>query len=439
MGRLWAGDHEGAMVGAQRVLAALTSIMVGISVGVLTSQPAIAQPTTSIDPGSGEGLDPFRADMSSETLAIMRKQEALHPAVEILQRAIRESSSGYAGLALEGEGITLYWKGDLPSDVTRAMRSAQKIGPIKVRSARFSRAELELQAERISSVGRTDIQSIFVPGDGSGLSIEKMPPDEAGWAALKSPVTTAEQAVASVPSNIPVKIATAHTSVELTACAGGVCSRLDDESAWNSGTFIARNGTYLCSTGFGVNVLSQPGLHHILTAAHCGSAGDYFIDFTGELVGSMGLDDWDRDVGTIQANGWYWMWDGPSTTTFHKTVHSWWYPADGELVCQSGYHGTVCNMQTQSGATYAVTGCDSDGDCYTMHAFKKVVKLDAGDVAVRGDSGGPVFTLDGDGVRAKGLVTARTKSSASAPYYDIMYYQDMVDIRDRNGLEPRTG
>lgn len=294
MGRLWAGDHEGAMVGAQRVRAVLTSIMVGVSVGVLTSQPAIARPTTRIDPGSGEGLDPFRAHMSSETLAIMRKQEALHPAVEILQRAIRESSNGYAGLALEGDGITLYWKGDLPSDVTRAMRSAQKIGPIKVRSARFSRAELEFQAERISSVGRTDIQSIFVPGDGSGISIEKMPPEEAGWAALNSPVTTAEQAVASAPSNIPVKIATAQTSVELTACAGGVCSRLDDESAWNSGTFIARNGTYLCSTGFGVNVLSQPGLHHILTAAHCGSAGDYFIDFTGELVGSMGIDDWDR-------------------------------------------------------------------------------------------------------------------------------------------------
>lgn len=315
--------------------------------------------------------------MSPETLAIMRKQEALHPAVEILQRAIRESNNGYAGLVFEGDGITLYWKGNLPSDVTRAKTAAQKIGPVEVRPARFSKAELESQAERISSLGRTDIQSIFIPGDGSGLSVEKMPPGEAGWAALKDPIRSAEQAVASAPSDIPVKIVTAQTSVELTTCAGGVCSRLDDESAWNSGTFIAGNGTYRCSTGFGVNVLSHPGLHHILTAAHCGSAGDYFVDFTGELVGSMGLDDWDRDVGTIQANGWYWMWDGPSTATFHKTVHSWWYPADGELVCQSGYHGTVCNMQTQPGATYTVAGCDSDGDCYTMHAFKKVMKLDA--------------------------------------------------------------
>ena len=399
----------------------------------------MAESTPVPDPIPADATDPFLADMSPETLAIMRTQEALHPAVEILQRAIRESSTGYAGLAFEGDGITLYWKGDLPSDVARARNAAQKIGPISVRKAQFSKADLESQAERINAAGRTDIQSIFIPGNGSGLSIEKMPPDEANRAALKGSIRTAEQAVASAPSDIPVKIATAQTAVELTACAGGVCSRLDDESAWNSGTFIARNGTYLCSTGFGVNVLSRPGLHNILTAAHCGSAGDYFIDYTGELVGSMGLDDWDRDVGTIQANGWYWMWDGPSTTTFHKTVHSWWYPADGELVCQSGYHGTVCNMQTQSGATYTVTGCDSDGDCYTMHDFKKVIKLDAGNVAVAGDSGGPVFTLDGNGVRAKGLVVARSKPSASSPYYNIMYYQDMVDIRDRNGLEPRTG
>jgi hypothetical protein len=390
--------------------------------------------TVTPDPNSSDAID-------AVTLATMRWQETLQPAIVAL--AALQSGPGFAGLSIEGNVISVYYKGRIPPALEPAVRLARQTASVEIRSARFSAADLRSQADQIWRAAQpdSDIQTITINGDGSGLTIEKLPSDrterrEKAGASIKP----TERIVASVNVASPVTITTAAAPVELTACSGP-CSRIDDESPWNSGTFIHNpRANYRCSTGFAVhNPFPQTG-YKILTAAHCGSAGDYYEDFTGEYVGSVGLDDWSHDVGTINAQGWYWMWDGSSTTTWHKTVRSWWYPTNGELVCQSGYHGTVCNLKTQSGDTWVVRACpDSDGDCYNMFDFKKVIKQDAGDVAKSGDSGGPVFTLDGSGVRAKGLVSARSKTSTSSPYYNVMYYQDMVNIYDVHGLEPRVG
>jgi streptogrisin D len=105
---------------------------------------------------------------------------------------------------------------------------------------------------------------------------------------------------------------------------------------------------------------------------------------------------------------------------------------DSGLLCQSGAtSGTVCNMQTQSG-TYSSYGCDSDGDCYYMHGMAKAVKLDGGVIGQGGDSGAPVFSLNGSGVTAKGVLSGRQTTN-----YAVMLYQDMDDTT-ANLWYPRT-
>jgi hypothetical protein len=233
-------------------------------------------------------------------------------------------------------------------------------------------------------------------------------------------------------------VTSAPAPIEVAACPSDGCTRRDDTSPWNGGGYIYNvPARYTCSSGFGVWAPGY-GENLLIGAAHCGSRGDYFVDGAGERIGSVLKDDWDRDVMAIRATGFYWIWDGGPNTRAAKSVKSWGYRVSGELLCRSGVAtGTVCNIRTDSGSSYTADICDSDGDCFAVHDLARGTQLDRVTVAAPGDSGGPVFTLDGSGVRAKGTVTARARASSGAPY-TLLYYQDMDDIVDRNGFYPRT-
>lgn len=442
--------ESGANSAIQRAASRALVLVLALAGTVATPLDANAgEPLSSVAGGQSFG------DLDPATLAVMRRQEKLNPALTILtEAAMKLPGGGFTSIAFEGDGLTLYWKGALPSSMAYALAAARKIGPVQVRSAAYSKAELEAEAAKIeSAAGRpNDIQSIALRGDGAGLTVEKMPSATSAVVQKKTSASlaTAEQAISKANVTVPVVVTTATTSMTNQTCAGNVCRRTDDESWWNSGGRVwmkhnSSDANYYggCTGGFAVTVPAWGGRTALLTAAHCATwhagQGDWFYDGAGELIGRASVnEDWDKDIMLIDAYGWYWMWDGTSTTTIHKSVHSWGYAASGESVCLSGAtSGTRCWLQTQPNFIYSYQVTDSDGDTYNVHGMVRTCRTQGSQPASQnGDSGGPVFTLDGNGVRAKGVHSGGDGTCT--------LFQDMADVTtDRSGawvhVLPYTG
>ncbi|WP_091083794.1 hypothetical protein [Micromonospora nigra] len=393
--------------------------------------PAIEQPP--FDPQSSDNIDPA-------LMVEMRRQDTLQPAVKILtEEAMHATSSGYAGVAFKGEGLTLYYKGAISAGMQHALTEARAHGKVVVESARFSRAELQTAAARLEAnlVGRSDIQAIEVKHDGSGLGVEKMPAARVEAARANAarngrPFAEVNSKLNGTDVGVPVEVTVASSPFDLLACAGA-CSRLDDTSAWNGGTRTLNpdadvaNPYYLCTTGFGVTKGSTT---YVLTADHCATAPDQIFDNRLELMGGVHAGDWDKDLLLINARGFYKIFDGSPTTSTTKNVMGWGYHASGEYLCHSGATtGTRCNLRTVGG-DYALYGCDSDGDCFNRHGLIKTTQVDGLTAAAGGDSGGPVFSLMTGGVRAKGILIGGGGST--------MYFQDWADVIRLWGAYPRT-
>src|SRR5690242_12884741 len=111
----------------------------------------------------------------------MRQQEKLQPALQQIWDAYYAepaATSGFAGVAFEGDGLTLYWKGGLTGRMRTSLTTARRTGPVTVKAAAYSNAELEAAGQKIKDrIGRgvTDIQSIGYEPDGSGLHVETVP------------------------------------------------------------------------------------------------------------------------------------------------------------------------------------------------------------------------------------------------------------------------
>lgn len=397
-----------------------------------------AAPVTADDPQLIDNQDPA-------LLAEMRAQQRLHPAAQLLLEAAvgLPPDSGFAGVGYEGDGVTLYYKGALPPEMAAAVAGARRGAPVTVKVAVHSRAELErAQAVLTATVEREhgDIQAIGVAGDGSGLAIERMAPATA--AAMRATLaakrgltsTNADAILSRLGLGVPVTVTTAPGPIEQLA------SRENDFSPWNGGgqyetwRGLERRSSW-CTTGFGVWRGSQS---YVLTADHCMSSPDraYNGHFGGccfEEIGPVYLSNWDKDILLINARGSALMFDGGVNSNWTKTVHSWGYRVNTELLCTSGSRsGVICGDKTNP-YEWNTYGCDSDGDCFTMHDMARADNINGQCVGVGGDSGGPVFALDGNGVRAKGVISGKNSSNCQ-----ILYFQDMDEIVGSMGATPRT-
>lgn len=187
----------------------------------------------------------------------------------------------------------------------------------------------------------------------------------------------------------------------------GLLTRLDDGSPWWGGARIEawRNGSRRsqCTSGWGVH--DGYGHEWLLTAAHCGTYPDQFRDPTGQVIGPVGREQWDRDLLLITTSAQGAIYDGPVIGAWSRHVIGWGDPYTGLGICQSGsFSGTVCSIYVTNEFNVRLCGYDSDGDWTCASGLVRATRS-SGTAAQGGDSGGPVYATIGSGLTALGTVT----------------------------------
>jgi streptogrisin D len=180
-------------------------------------------------------------------------------------------------------------------------------------------------------------------------------------------------------------------------------------------------------------VQNGAGQYFVLTAAHCITTGDVVATWAGRDMGHAGAENWRHDVILINAFGGHRIFDGGvGTGEFTKAVAYWDWVYPWEWLCSSGsVSGVVCNIRQGESFTYSYCLTDSDGDWICLNDLLLAVRSDGRQGSIPGDSGGPVFSLDGPRVVAKGIISGYLGSA--------LVHQDFGTAWRDFGITPRTG
>ncbi|MEV6985230.1 S1 family peptidase [Sphaerisporangium sp. NPDC051017] len=362
------------------------------------------------------------APPTSEQLdkGVSAAQEPLRKAAHIIRQVVEDTKpAGYMSVAF-GEGeVELYWKGALPAPIEAAVAEARKIVPVKVVPAKYSYKELDAASEQVRKAAYANrsagVRSVRIPYDGSGLRVGV---DQTGLGVARA--TSAFTAAANILPKLPV----AHTleKADLITKTG----RLNDHEQWLGGGRIRNYSRNFigCTGGFGVQ--GYDGYKYILTAGHCGKPGDWFVDGVqnNDWVGQVKYENTGHDTMLIASNAQGSIWDGPADSYYHKPVVAWDWVYPNELFCSSGsYTGVRCGLKQHD---FTAWYCDFDiynnFECYDD--LIEAHQVDGLRATQPGDSGGPVFTLSGSGVVAKGIISGHGVSQ------NIMYFQDFATARN---------
>ncbi|MBU2664577.1 S1 family peptidase [Actinoplanes bogorensis] len=327
----------------------------------------------------------------------MEKQRPLVAAASAVRWEVEKRSyPGYAGIVLGESDVALWWKGALPATMRAVVARASRNAPVRVHAADYSMAELRTAAARVPAAG---VQGIKFAPDGSGLI-----------------VSAAKASLSRLDVGVPVSVV-AEAKLEPT-------SRDDDWAPWKGGATIVNTdqGT-ACTSGFGVRNGSAS---YILTAAHCGQAGQRFTDGRGEFIGTVGPRHQDHDVElvpTSSVDGYVYV--GTPTDSVAAPVEGWGWTFVGEYLCQSGMTSArelgrpVCNLKVLF--------------YYADREDLVEAEQTEGQAAARpGDSGGPIYSVAASGkILAKGTTTRTAGARIGFQDYGTAW-------RDFGGIVPAT-
>jgi hypothetical protein len=330
---------------------------------VLVSAPVAASPA------------PEQRTATFQFPEIARKQIPLVQAASAIRKEVeRGQYSGYAGIEIEDAQVAVWWKGELPAAVQRAVDAARSTAPVRVGAAKHSLNELRAAGTTLRSAYAAAQPRVKYAVDGSRVVVAT-----SGRAAMTRQLLNV---------GVPVEIVEQGEKV--------LTSRRDDWAPWKSGADQI-NGRSRCTNGFPVRNGNNE--RFILTAGHCGSNGDQIRDGVGEFMGTFTADNDGHDLGLVRTSGDVdnLMYVGGLDSNAVNTIAGWDWVFPGEYLCQSGgtsareIGGPVCGLRVEKFNT-------DPGDAVEARQVD-------GRPAVRGgDSGGPVYGPAGNGgVIAKGI------------------------------------
>ncbi|MER6911308.1 S1 family peptidase [Streptomyces sp. NPDC000594] len=410
---------------------------------VALTLPAVAsaRPAALPDPAPGTAVAAVRGGLPSgyrDWAGVRAAQQPLSEAAgAIAAEAARTRSApdGYAGVtvSLERRTVTVRWKGRVPAAVAERAAALRAPGTrIEIRPAAYSLAELDHRARALAERGtlgegdRTHrIHRAGPRTDGGGLDIR---------VHATGPGAVSPAALPSTSGGIPVIVTVEEPPRP---------SAREDDAGRNGGIVLLSSGS-MCSSGFGVTWPGKGG-DYVLSAAHCGPAGSVWHTYRGARVGTVHDRDMVNDTLFLSTDGaaagnrvWTGsgaMRPGQSTRPVRGAAHT--FP--GEYLCVSGSRtGLVCDVRVSRTGQYVVY---PGGQRVHVNVLDHVRGALA---AGSGDSGGPVFSVlgDGSGVIARGLISGnngpfRNCSDGWATLYRCSSSVLVTDLLD--ALRPYPG
>ncbi|WP_143688555.1 S1 family peptidase [Streptomyces barkulensis] len=263
---------------------------------------------------------------------------------------------------------------------------------VEVRKSKYSRADMRAasakiwEAEKKQRTGGSEIHSIVLRSDGSGLEVRT---DDPARAAADRPRT----APVSADDIDYVKGQPVHNVSRENPSApypGGIPIRWD----WYA-------SGYTCTAAFGVR--GSSGDEYLLTAEHCYDVGDGIEDMNGDNIGSVERENNITDSALISLNSQAGVWVNDDYVFDVRTTALSW---DGEYVCQSGYtsYPNRCTIQV---VNELVEWADDSGKTRQGVEARQCAGCNA---VAHGDSGGPVWSTHSQGgLVARGIVSAATR------------------------------
>ncbi|MFJ8476935.1 trypsin-like serine protease [Kitasatospora sp. NPDC094011] len=423
----WTRSGRTHLVLATVLLSSVAATVPALAVpsGGAPDVPGSAQARGSDEPvpGPARGEDALAGRVDPGIIELMKKQEALDKAVDLItdgrEEFERDRIPGFSEVEVDPAAgrIVLHWKGELPEPVAAVIRGLPEAVKVEVVPAKYSKAELHAARTKLLSDGMpralpasrpSHINSIGPSSDGSGLDLGYEPDDAHPRNIRSAPaqlpgdeLTPQIESLASALAGVEVH---AHRQAQVIDLTRG-----DDGSPWRGGAGVETPGGTICSTGFGVYGANSRDL--VTTAWHCGE-GNYKTWYSKKPMGNASKKDGNAADDTIGIaphtgkSGAY-VYDGPwnESTGYAKPVAGYGANNVGDFVCQSAANsGVHCGLRIQEVDRQIV------GPNKVMRKLAdKVVQTDPHDIAAaNGDSGGPVFALTDGGKKdlARGTVTS---------------------------------
>ncbi|WP_091613977.1 hypothetical protein [Micromonospora mirobrigensis] len=354
-------------------------------------EPAPAAPAATDRAGAADG--------HSATPAQRARMAAEAPLAKVAARirtAAVAKPSGFAGVELRDGAVTVYWKGDVPTDMQRMLDDEGRKVPVTVRQAAWSASEMSGAATALAGRVRADkaragtLRSVTslrwsIRGDGLTATVADGGKTPAALPDVGVPVTVVEEtdpAGASGRGGSPARkpaaaAATGTDSASATGTLAGVTwpdpSRQDDTTpAWGGAHLINTNATggnhgwlvrladgniadadtkWHCTSGFPV-LDSTTNTELMVGAATCGTPGNTYVDPSGDVVNeTAGVSSaWyqpGRGVILTRPKGGAepFIYDGGSWGQDGWQIAGWEAPITGQQVCIAGAEtGTYCEV-----------------------------------------------------------------------------------------------